>query len=195
MMKKGFTSGSEGICELARIETERTRSKTAGFTIIESLVAIAILTTVIMGAMSAVQSGISSYTYSKDQITAFYLAQEAYEQLRNLRDENRLSNRHWLYGISQSSSDPCYFGNACIVDPIITPTPTRCSAPGSCPVLKRDPDSDFFGYYSTWLPTMFRREIVLSYVNDNEVSIVVSVHWNKGVVSRQFSARANLLNW
>ena len=47
-----------------------------GFTIIESLVAISILTLAITGATSAIQAGISSYTFSKDQIIAFYLAQE-----------------------------------------------------------------------------------------------------------------------
>ena len=60
--------------------------KNRGFTIIESLVAIAILIVAITGTMTAVQSGISSYTYSKDQIAAFFLAQEAFEQVRNMRD-------------------------------------------------------------------------------------------------------------
>lgn len=166
-----------------------------GFTIIEALVAIAILTTAVMGAMTAVQSGITSYILSRDQVLAFYFAQEGFEQIRNLRDENRLNNRNWLYGITENSSDPCYFGNACIVDPVITPTPTRCSAPGSCPVLRQSPTSGLYSYDSTWTPTIFRREIVITPINSNEIAITVTVNWMKGNISRQFKARENLLDW
>ncbi|MEK7461476.1 MAG: prepilin-type N-terminal cleavage/methylation domain-containing protein, partial [Patescibacteria group bacterium] len=82
--------------------------KNKGFTIIESLVAIAVLILAITGTASAIQTGISSYVFSKDQIIAFYLAQEGFEQIRNIRDENGLLNQNWLAGISSNSSDPCY---------------------------------------------------------------------------------------
>lgn len=166
-----------------------------GFTIVESLVAIGILTTVIIGASSAVQSGISSYLFSKDQITAFYLAQEAMEQIRNLRDENRLNNRHWLYGISQNASNACYFGNACLVDPVNTPTPSVCSGgPGSCPVLRQDASTGFYGYSAGWAPTKFQRQIVLSSISEDEIVVTVTVNWSKGASNRQFKASASLLN-
>ena len=66
-----------------------------GFTIVESLVAISILVLAITGATSAIQTGISSYIFSKDQIIAFYLAQEGFEQIRNIRDENGLKKISW----------------------------------------------------------------------------------------------------
>lgn len=172
-----------------------------GFTIVESLASIAILVTAIIGTMSAVQTGISSYIFSKDQITAFYLAQEGFEQIRNLRDQTSIWNRDnepdrpWLYGISASSDDPCYFGNACTIDAITSPpTLTKCSAPGSCPALRQS-STGFFGYNSSWSQTNFRREIVLTRVNDREVIVTVTVDWSKGAVNRQFKARENLLNW
>ena len=59
--------------------------KDKGFTIIESLVAISILVVVITGTLTAIQTGLSSYIFSKDQIIAFYLAQEGFEQIRNIR--------------------------------------------------------------------------------------------------------------
>ncbi|MBX4181432.1 prepilin-type N-terminal cleavage/methylation domain-containing protein [Candidatus Parcubacteria bacterium] len=169
------------------------RSK-KGFTVIESLVAIAILVAAITGAMAAVQSGLSSYTFSKDQIIAFYLAQEGFEQIRNIRDENHLSSRNWLYGVSVSSSDPCYFGNACTADGV-TVTLARCSAIGSCPVLRQDPTTGFYGLNGAWPVTKFRREIILTSINDHEVAVTVTVDWAKGTVSRQFKARENLFNW
>ena len=167
-----------------------------GFTIVESLVAIAILILAITGAASAVQTGHSSYIFSKNQIIAFYLAQEGFEQIRYIRDENGLQGQNWLADISANSSDPCYFGNACIVDPVNSSIPIRCaSGPGSCPVLRQDVSTGFFGHTPTWPTTIFRREIVLTQINANEISILVTVDWSKGLVNRQFRARENILNW
>lgn len=161
----------------------------------ESLVAITILVLAVTGAATAIQTSISSYIFSKDQIIAFYLAQEGFEQIRNLRDENRLKNQPWLTGIASTQSDSCYFGDACMVDPVNSNLPTKCSAPGSCLVLKQDPATGFFGYNVAWNDTIFKREILLTQINANEISIEVSVKWSKGLVNREFKARENLLNW
>ena len=167
-----------------------------GFTIVESLIAITILVLAITGATSAIQTGISSYTFSKDQIIAFYLAQEGFEQIRNIRDENGLRNIEWLAGISAVGSDPCFFGNACIVDPVNSNVPTRCNGgAGNCPVLRQNTTTGFFGYNAAWPATIFRREIILTQVNANEISILVTVDWSKGIGNRQFRARENILNW
>ena len=175
-----------------------------GFTIVESLVAITILVLVVTGVTSAIQTGISSYIFSKDQIIAFYLAQEGVEQIRNIRDENSLKNpqQPWLTGIASSVSDPCYFGKACKVEPVFSSVATECSGgPGNCPVLRQS-SSGFFGYDSSWSPTIFRREIQITPIypigcsnNCTEVSISVTVDWSKGLINRQFRARENLFNW
>lgn len=170
------------------------KNKNKGFTIVESLVAIFILVLIIVGASSAVQTGISSYIFSKDETLAFYLAQEGFEQIRNIRDENGLKNQDWLIGLSSNSVDPCYFGNACIVD-TVNSTVTRCSGVGSCPVLRQDVATGFFGYDSSWPTTVFRREVVLTQINTNEISVQVTVNWSKGTTNRQFKAKENLFNW
>lgn len=166
--------------------------KDRGFTIIESLVAIIILILAITGAASAIQTGISSYIFSKDQVIAFYLAQEGFEQIRNLRDENSLKGSHWLAGIASNSGDPCYFGNACRVDPVNSSVPVKCPSVTTCPVLMQD-NNGFFGYRG--IPTIFKRTIELKSINANEISVLVTIDWSKGVVSRQFKAKENLLNW
>lgn len=170
--------------------------KNKGFTIVESLVAIAILVLVVTGAASAIQTGISSYIFSKDQIIAFYLAQEGFEQIRNIRDENGLKNQPWLTGIA-NSGDPCEFGKICATDtvPLGQPLLFYCGVvSGSCPILRQNP-LGFFGYDPAWPATIFRREIVLTQVNAKEISITVTVDWSKGLINRQFKAKENLLSW
>lgn len=171
------------------------KQKNKGFTIIESLVAITILVVAVIGATSAVQTGISSYIFSKDQITAFYLAQEGLEQLRNIRDENHLNDNDWLAGIAQNSDDPCYFGEACTVSPVETSATIHCSSIGSCPFLREDESTGFFGYDASWPLTKFKREIVLTSVNADEISAQVTVSWSKGLITRHFEARESILNW
>ena len=165
-----------------------------GFTIVESLVAITILVAAVIGTSSAIQTGISSYIMSKEQITAFYLAQEGFEQIKNIRDQNNLEGRFWLAGLAEHPEyDPCTFGEKCMVSPVESTTATRCA--GSCPVLRQDPDEGFFGYNSDWTPTIYRREIELESVNQYEIAATVTVTWSKGLINRSFKARENILNW
>jgi len=59
-----------------------------GFTIVESLFAIFILVISVTGPMAFTQSGLRASFIARDQVTAFYLAQDAIEyitQYRNLK--------------------------------------------------------------------------------------------------------------
>lgn len=179
---------------------KKTFKRNGGFTIIETLVAVLIVVTAVTAAASAVQSGLSSYIFSKDQIISFYLAQEGFEHIRTLRDGNRINNRHWLSGIAETTADPCYFGKYCYVTNVESWQPLSCpGGAGSCPLLRYGNNVgsgvSFYGYTSSWPETIFRREITLTRINDDEVAVTVTVNWSKGSVNRQFKARENLFNW
>ncbi len=178
---------------------QNTNNVQRGFTLVESLVAIAILVTAVSGTYSAAQSGISSAVYSKNQITAFYLAQEAVEQIRNIRDQNSISGSNWLAGLAADPNDPCYFGKVCKVDAmndISDPKVSTCSGgAGSCPVLRQNVTTGFIGHNMAWTPTTFKREVTLTQINQNEVAITVTIYWSKGVTNQSFKVRENILNW
>jgi prepilin-type N-terminal cleavage/methylation domain-containing protein len=167
-----------------------------GFTLIESLVAISVLMLVISGTSRAVQQGIYSYTFSKNQITAFYLAQEAIEVIRNRRDQNALANTpSWLTGISVNSADPCWFADTCRVDAIAN-TIVKCPSSG-CPVLRQNLSNGFYGYTSSWTASPFTRTVRLESVGVDEVTLIVTITWTQklGLPDKVFIARENLLNW
>ena len=63
------------------------KQKNRGFTLVETLIAIAIFTTSIIAIMSVLANGISNTTYAKNKMIASYLAQEGIEYMRNLRDD------------------------------------------------------------------------------------------------------------
>jgi Tfp pilus assembly protein PilV len=88
-----------------------------GFTIIETLVAITILMLALTGPLVIIAQALKASFFSRDQITAFYLAQESVEYIRNLRDETSLSSDitsdQWLSGIL---GDDCLTTNTCVND-------------------------------------------------------------------------------
>lgn len=168
--------------------------KKKGFTLVESLVAIALLITVITAAYAAAQSGLSGAILSKEEVAAFYLAQEGVEEIRNLRDNNSLTGDNWLAGIAQQSTDNCFYGKACYVD-ATTNVLSACTAPTSCPVMRQEPTTGLYGYDSSWLLSPFTRTITLTQINSDEVSILVTVTWSKGTLNRNFHVRENILNW
>src|SRR3989344_7138561 len=56
-----------------------------GFSLIETIVAISIMILAIIGPMTTAQKGFTSAEYSKDQMKAYYLAEEALEYVHYIR--------------------------------------------------------------------------------------------------------------
>jgi type II secretory pathway pseudopilin PulG len=178
--------------------------KNRGFTVLESIVAIGILSLSISGAFSAVQQSFSQAIIAKDEVKAFYLAQEAMEIIRNKRDANQLykianpsTSNTWLDGIAQVG-DPCQFGKTCRVyaNPPSAPALVDCAADpgGVCPVLKQDPVTYIYGYTSGDA-TNFKREIQIESINANEIAVTVQVSWKKGILDMNFKVKEHLFNW
>ena len=80
-----------------------------GFTLMESLVAIAVFTVGISAAIFVIQQSFTVGSRVKSKIIAAYLAQEGIEVIRNIRDRN------WIAGNVYNIVDSCY-GNCWIKD-------------------------------------------------------------------------------
>ncbi|PIT96853.1 hypothetical protein COT82_00920 [Candidatus Campbellbacteria bacterium CG10_big_fil_rev_8_21_14_0_10_35_52] len=165
-----------------------------GFTMIESLVAISVLAMSIIGPMTIASKSLSSAMFSRDQITAFYLAQEAVEFVRNARDENNIQgNENWLDG----DINICRNGNVCTIDIIETlgNQIKQCiGGTGSCPVLKYDDNINFYTYKSG-ADSKFTREIQLTEINNREEEIKVTLSWETGFLNKNFVVKENIFDW
>ena len=69
--------------------------KTKGFTILEVILAIFILTVAVFASFSLIQQTVVGVSLNQSKLIAYYLAQEGVENIRNIRDTNRLQGENW----------------------------------------------------------------------------------------------------
>jgi len=81
-------------------------SNTNGFTLIETMIGLMILTIAIVAATSLLIGLIQSNKQIVKSLQAHYLAQEGLEAVRNIRDTNWMRNNNWLNGFSPLTNNP-----------------------------------------------------------------------------------------
>lgn len=169
-----------------------------GFTLIETLIAIAVLTLSIVGPFQVVQGVLNSAYNARDQLTAAGLAQEGMEYVREVRDSNYLNNTKNGAGVSSMngfgtvSGNPDCYTNACVVDPF-TQTIADCGG-ASCSAypLYFDPVTYRYNQQTSGTKSIFTRSIQLTKnaAIPSEVLVTVTVSWvnhgNKSVVLQEY---------
>jgi prepilin-type N-terminal cleavage/methylation domain-containing protein len=181
-----------------------------GFTLLETMVAIFILTISITGPMVFAQSGLRTAFLARDQITAFFLAQDAIETIKNIRDTNGLdpTGPDWLRNI-----DVCNAANApgtckiyldtAVENPVAekcgtgAPTPNT-TATNRCPEMDRDVQGWFMYDAVPPAPSRFTRTIYISEtISNKEAQIIVEVSWtsNVRVGKSRITVQENMYNW
>ena len=163
-----------------------------GFTIIELVISVFILSIAVVGIFSAfsVMNVLTSDT--TDRLTATYLAQEGLEIVRNIRDTNWLSMDDWgcvssiidddtpcpvLWSDGLTESPDC--SNGCKAD-----YKTSMSPFASVDKLYLN-DEGFYDHDISGAPTKFKREIIIKLLEDANggldhiMKVVVRVSWDK----------------
>jgi len=175
------------------------RNAVRGFTLVETLVAVAILVIAMAGPFYAVQQSLMASYTARDNLIASSLAQDGIEYIRALRDENYLytlhhplSARTWLYGVDGTASDGspgggtnCKNNSYCVVDSLFD-TVTSCpSSASSCDPLRivtsGNPTNPYFYTQKTTGSALkisqFTRSVNVLNINGHEAQIIVSVTW------------------
>ncbi|MEI6490236.1 MAG: prepilin-type N-terminal cleavage/methylation domain-containing protein [bacterium] len=198
--------------------------KNRGFTILETLVAITIILIAITGPLDIIAHSLKASYYSRDEVTAFYLAQEAIEYARNERDNNELSQytavKDWLVGAvgSRDGSIDCLNDagknptNKCILLQTTGGDYKYQKCVGACGIMYKNNEGIYGAENIGNLPpTNFTREIYFTKVPDesvlvgsrtpadptrNEVIATVTVYWDNSVGSgNKFTLNTHLFNW
>lgn len=181
-----------------------------GFTLIETLVAISLLTIAIVAPMTLTMQSLSSAFYARDQITASYLAQEALEGVRAVRDSNALYTS--LSDTPKDLMEGIPVGEDFTVDmsKFVDGKPVLNDCNGACGPLTTSDDPDpsrasFYGYgYAK--NTAFTRTVSVCFVQSNgtcattpvtdEVKVLSRVSWITGSYQRRdFVMSAYFYRW
>jgi type II secretory pathway pseudopilin PulG len=161
-----------------------------GFTLLEALVATSILMVAVAAPITIAQKGLSSAVYSKNQMIASYLAQDAIEYVKNKRDENFIQNKtiptNWLAGFSNCLPDVSEVQQYCAIDTKAGEGAVGLIYDDERKLIKKEVDSDsnfeFYGYGSG-TDTIFTRKVSITpHITpalgvDAEALITVTVSW------------------
>jgi len=165
------------------MQNKKIQSKT-GLTLIETLVAISVLLMSVIGPMVIYSRSISEARFAGNQITAYYLAQEAMEFVKYKVNTNFNDGTLWL--VPELSN--CIGVNTCTVDSV-NDNVNACG--GSCPVLRVD--NDLYNYISG-VNTIFTRGVNII-DNGNEATVVVEVSWTDAVGGKTITIKENIFEW
>ncbi|QQR64532.1 prepilin-type N-terminal cleavage/methylation domain-containing protein [Candidatus Kaiserbacteria bacterium] len=160
-------------------------SYTKGFTLVETLVAISILVVVIVGPMTIAQKGVQNAYFANNQVTAVFLAQEAIEGIRELRDEaalkayqnGTLDTDTWLTLLNCNGPYGCKFLRENTSNPYI-----KCDVLDDCKLFV---DSNGVYSHTTGSPSLFTRTVTIGTAVGGGVPVEVSVTWKSKNINRE----------
>ena len=188
---------------------KKTHNNKLGFTLVETMVAIFILSMAITSAMTVAQSSLQSSFYARDRIAAYFLAGEAIEMIKNKRDENGIKNfeasasggAHWLDNIalwadvpgpcSNDSGNPCGVDSAREIIELCSETSPEMNG---CELFK-ETSSGIIGHQdggAGFTATKFQRQVNMEQINSNEAKVTVTVTWSGRI---PFVISEHIFNW
>ncbi len=172
-----------------------------GFTLLETIVAVSVLVTAIIGPFNLASQTIQAQSIARNDLIAANFAQEGIELFRNYRSNNVLradgDTTHWLDGTAA-----CETAEGCAIDPdqlVDAPDLPACGPTSeSCRLYINEAT----GVYEHCLVgscgtrTQYFRSIHLEQVNANpeEILVTVTVKWGDNG-NESFSVSTHLLNW
>jgi type II secretory pathway pseudopilin PulG len=180
------------------------------FTIIETLVAVTIITVVLVAPFQLVENSLKASYVARDELIANSLAQEGVEYALRVRDNNFLATYpalpgvQWLQGIDGTGGGGanCLATNKCIID-LGQNTILACPA-GNCSTLPLYLNSSTHLYTQVVAgsPTRFVRSIQLCYIGGascttqtNEAKLTVTVTWSTSHQAYSTTLVEYLENW
>ena len=174
-----------------------------GFSLVETLVAVSLLTIAITAPMALASKSLTSAYYARDQITAFYLAQEAIEAVRAVRDGQILQIAQSANATGFNIFGPIPQNAAFMVDArksgsevIVIPLCDGGLAP-TYGCLPLQTDGNLYGY-GIGTNTAFTRAVqarLVDAANSNEIRVTVTVSWKSGTIQRSFTISEDMYRW
>lgn len=177
----------------------------SGFTLVETMFAVVILTFTIVALMTVVSSSLFAARYARDEITVNYLLQEVIDDIRNDRDTTVFlaPDGTWAAFLAKYSS--CSdVSRGCYFDVLTNTAITQCPS-GGCPNLYYNSNATTTPYYVNYdgtpshfigmAKTNFKRKITVTTSSADEIDVTVTVAWTNGGMALTRSLSTSFLKW
>lgn len=153
-----------------------------GFTLVETLVAITILTLAVVAPFQAIQNVVSASHIAKEKLVASTLAQEALEYVRFVRDNTYLADQagyraHVLDGMNGTGGPNCTGSNACTLDATVAVSSAFVACSGTCSPLQLNAASGFYTQANIGNPTIYTRSVNIVAHSGYE-TVTATVTWS-----------------
>lgn len=190
---------------------KKNNSHQKGFTLLETLVAIFILTLSITGPVYIASVAFRNTIDSRDNISAQYIAEEVIEVIRNKRDKFALTkdapSNTWIedlgltvsggVGVECLNLTPGSIDNKCVMTKVAPPGGyvfAKCPS-DICPNISFDPEKKVvYGQSDGAALSKFTREFYLEKEGDNGVKVVVNIKWNDKGRDKVYTLTERLYN-
>lgn len=177
-----------------------------GFTLLETLVALILIVSAIVGPFTLATRGIFNAKFAKNKLVALNLAQEGMEIVRHLRDTNVINGNDWR-GLSCPVPAVCSRiddGEFNVDASNSLPGQANALQGGVITPLLSNPATGLFDRQSgdATSPSFTRTVAITSGAQSDpevptadQMMVVVTVQWSESGVNRDISLRELFYNW
>lgn len=177
-----------------------THTTNKGFTLIETIVAIFILSLAMGALLTLAANGFYSVRYARNQIVADNLMQESLEFIRNDRDSFFRAGGNWTTW--RATLNGCFTASGCVVD-IYTNGANYVACSGQCPYMKYYENQGIYGYAYSYpfvgepYETSYIRTLTMqqSPYDANQIVVTSAMRWLNGGTARTTSQSVVMTNW
>lgn len=187
------------------IQNKKELGTLRGFTLIETLFSIFIFSVSIVALLSITAGGVADSNFIKKKQTAYLLAQEGIELVRNARDTEMRFGGDWVS--FRTGMSPCTSALPCTIDTYIfaqtgsiANAMQTCPSNAGCPFLKQNNtiNSSTKGFYQylDGEETDFKRSINLGVFKVRpEAEITSTVTWEHGGEEYSIELNESITGW
>jgi prepilin-type N-terminal cleavage/methylation domain-containing protein len=169
-------------------KTINNKNRKNGFTMIEMIAALFVVSVGIMGVFSLVSQTISYINIISSRLTAIYLSQEGMEIIRNIRDSNFLKINKGEEGNWDDNlpNDNEYY-NLDYQSQSIPDSINNCNGNSHLEISG--------GFYKCSSSGQFERKAKITKIGDDKIDVVIEVSWQERGRSHQVVVRESLYQW